>query len=112
MIDVASQCEETLVTIRDVGLNLLWRHARVEDSDDDHGNLDQWEQIDGHAHDGRDADHHDDHARHENEEGVFDGKGGHGYLPPFWFALWNSVNLLEASCGVTFPPGATWKVRR
>ena len=101
MINIAAECEETFVTVCDVGLDLLWRHARVEGRYDNDRNLNRWKEIYRHTRNCCNSDNHDDHARHENKERILDCKEGHGYFPPFWFALWNSVNLLDASCGVT-----------
>ena len=49
VVDAAAQREEPLEGIRDVGFNLLRRHAVVKRRHHDNGNLDLGKQIDRHA---------------------------------------------------------------
>ena len=49
MVDSAPQGEEALVAVRDVGFDLLRRHARIKSRNDDYGDIDFGKQIDGHT---------------------------------------------------------------
>ncbi len=77
VIDIASQSEEALEGIGDVGFDLLRRHAAVERRHHDHGNLDLREQVHGHAEHCGHADHNDAEAQHQDEERILDRKPRH-----------------------------------
>ena len=77
MVDSTAKSEEALITVRDVRFNLLRRHPRIERRNDDNRDIDFWKEIDGHTHDGRDADDHHKETHHQDEEGILDSEGGH-----------------------------------
>jgi hypothetical protein len=74
VIDVAAQGEEPLIAVRDIGLDLLWRHARVERGNDNNWNLDGGKEIDRHTNNGCHTNDHDNQARHQNEKWISDRK--------------------------------------
>src|SRR5580698_5130907 len=90
VIDVAAQREEALIAVRNVGLDLLRRHARVERGNDNHWNLNWRKEIDGHADNGSNAHHDDGQTDHKNEIGITDRKEGHGL---FASLLWSALIL-------------------
>ncbi len=77
VVDVAAQSEKSLEGIRDVGFNLLRRHAGVKGGHDNDRDIDLREQVHGHAHHGGDANHRDHQADHDDEIRICQGKLGH-----------------------------------
>ncbi len=77
VVDAAAQREEALEGIGDVGFDLFRRHAVVERGDHNDRNVDVGKKIDRHARDGRHADHRDDQANHDDEEGIANRETGH-----------------------------------
>jgi hypothetical protein len=75
MVDSTSQGEESFVTIRDVGFNLLRRHTRIKGRNDDDRDIHLRKEVYGHTGHGRDADYHHEETHHEDEEGILDGEG-------------------------------------
>ena len=80
MIDAAAQSEESFEASGDIGLNLLRRHSRIKGRDYHNGNVDVGEQINRHAPDSHDADDPDHHAKHDDEEWIFDSESRHRLL--------------------------------
>src|SRR5664279_1557924 len=82
-----------------MSVDLLRRHARVERCDYDDGNLDCWKQVDRHTcHHGY-ANHGNDQAHHDDEEGIPNSKAGHYCVPPASLVpSSNFINLGSTSC--------------
>src|ERR1039458_5668549 len=72
VIDIASQSEEALKGVGDVGLDLLRGHAAVEGGHHHDRNVNGREKVDWHAHNRDHADHDDDEAQHKNKERIPD----------------------------------------
>src|ERR1035438_9559636 len=77
VIDIASQGEEALKGVGDVGLDRLRGHAAVESGHHHDRNVNGREKIDWHASDRGHANHDDGEAQHKNEEGILDRETRH-----------------------------------
>src|SRR5262249_6643141 len=100
VLDAAAEGEEALEAARDVDLDLLWWHARVEGGDDDDGDADGWEHVDGHASQAGGADDRDDQADDDDEVRIPDSKPRHQCSP---FSVLTALSFASTSC-----PGFNW----
>ena len=67
VIDSAAQGEETLERVRDIGFDLLRRHAAVKGGHFDHGNIDRRKHVHRHLHEGGEPKNADEKAYHDDE---------------------------------------------
>jgi hypothetical protein len=72
VVDAAAERKEALVGVGDVGFDLLRRHTGVERGDNDDGDVDLGEKIDGHARYRRCAHDQNHEAEHQDEERILD----------------------------------------
>src|SRR5580658_1072049 len=106
VIDVCAQSEEALECVRNIRFDLLRRHAVVKGGNDDYRYVDLGKEIDRHAEHVEDADQHDHQAEHDDEVGVFEGKLGHYWSPP-----WSSCkSIMLSGARVMSPAGVGVKM--
>src|ERR1700744_4785279 len=112
MVDVRSEREEALEGVRDVSLDLLWRHAVIEGSHDHHRHIDLWEEINRHAGDIDYADQQDHQAHHDDEEGIPKREPGHYWSSPSCRSMELPASRVTSFAGRFSGRGATFSRSR
>ena len=77
MIDAAGESELPFQVVRDVGFDLLRRHAGIEGGDRDHRQIDGWKHVYGHIRSADGAKDHHHQTEHNDEVWIANGKAGH-----------------------------------
>src|ERR1700676_4881078 len=77
MVDSACQCEEAFKRVSDIGFDLLWRHAAVKRSHQNHRDIDRRKHVHRHSSHAGQPENANEQTNHNEQVRMSDGKRWH-----------------------------------